>query len=338
MVSSHRFTLFLIACALPVSAFAQATSSFSDVPATDPLSPAIEYLKAQGILQGYSDGTFKPKQTVTRAEAVKLVVAPLVSAQDLASYTKTAFNDIPEGTWYLPYTEAARTKLNAIDGPPTKPAFNGGNPVTLAEFLKIMEKANGIDPTSSYSEINSPISTDVVNASDWYYGPVRYALTASMIIVSADGTIEPAKTLTRADVANLLYRYLMYKQGRRTQALLSEAEGEIVNVLQLLDSKEIAQADLASTRALLAARGALAARPDEPIVKGALKTAEGFRSLVSAFIAGSTGQYQQAVTLAGNAWNLAQKAREFSASLDPLATQMQTVAKTMADEARKNVQ
>ncbi len=337
MHHSLRLSLVFLSAVLPMAAFAQTTSSFSDVKTTDPLSSAIEYLKSQGIIQGYADGTFKPNQTVTRAEAVKIIVAPIVTPEVLATYTSSTFNDIPAGTWYLPYTEAALKKLGAIDGPPSKPAFKGANGVTLAEFLKIMEKANGIDPATSYSDITYPIATDVVNASDWYYGPVRYALTASMIIVKEDGTISPAATLTRADVANLIYRYLMYKQGRRTQALLSEAEGEIVNVLQLLDSKEIMQADLASTRALLAARGALASRPDEPIVKGAVKTAEGFRSLVSAFIAGSTGQYQEAVTLAGNAWNLAQKAREFSPSLDSLATQMQAVAKTMADEARKNV-
>ncbi len=338
MYFSHRLALFISAIALPVSAFAQTTSSFPDVKLTDPLSPAVEYLKSQGILSGYSDGTFRPNQTVTRAEAVKLIVAPLVSADELATYKKTSFNDIPEGTWYLPYTQAAVQKLKAIDGPPAKPSFKGSNGVTLAEFLKIMEKANGIDPQAAYSEITFPLSTDVVNSTDWFYGPLRYAITASMVIVNADGTLMPGKTLTRSDVANLLYRYMMYKQGRRTQALLSEAEGEIVNVLQLLDTKDIVQADLASTRALLAARGALASRPDEPIVKGAMKTAEGFRSLVSAFIAGSMNQYQQAVDLAGAAWQLANKAREFSPSLDSLATQMQTVAKTMADEARKNLQ
>lgn len=334
---SHRLALLSFSLAVPVAALAQ-TSSFSDVPTTSPLSPAIEYLKSQGILQGYSDGTFRPEQTVTRAEAVKVIVAPLVSAEELATYTTTGFNDIPAGSWYLPFTEAAVKKLKAIDGPPAKPAFKGSNGVTLAEFLKIMEVANGINPAAAYSEITSPIATDVVNSSDWYYAPVRYAITASMVIVSEDGTIQPGRTLTRSDVATLLYRFLMYQQGRRTQALLSETEGEIVNVLQLLDTKDIVQADLASTRALLAARGALASRPDEPIVKGAMKTAEGFRSLVSAFIAGSTGQYQQAVDLAGAAWNLANKAREFSPSLDSLAVQMQTVAKTMADEARKNLQ
>lgn len=334
---SHRLALLSVSLALPVTALAQ-TSSFSDVPTTSPLSPAIEYLKSQGILQGYSDGTFRPEQTVTRAEAVKVVVAPLVSAEELATYTTTGFNDIPAGSWYLPFTEAAVKKLKAIDGPPAKPAFKGSNGVTLAEFLKIMEVANGINPATAYSEITSPIATDVVSNTDWFYAPVRYAITASMVIVNEDGTIQPGRTLTRSDVATLLYRFLMYQQGRRTQALLSETEGEIVNVLQLLDTKDIVQADLASTRALLAARGALASRPDEPIVKGAMKTAEGFRSLVSAFIAGSTGQYQQAVDLAGAAWNLANKAREFSPSLDSLAVQMQTVAKTMADEARKNLQ
>jgi len=337
MMPSLRSGLLLASLLIPTSLFAQSTPSFTDLKTDHPAFAAVEYLKAQGILSGYSDGTFRPNQAVTRAEAVKIIVAPLVSAVELAGYTTTPFNDIPAGTWYLPFTQAA-LKLKAIDGPPAKPGFKGANNVTLAEFLKIMETANGINPATAYSEITSPLSVDVANSSDWYYAPMRYAITSSMVIVNADGTLLPGKTLNRGDVATLMYRYMMYKEGRRTQALLSEVEGEIVNVLQLLETKDILQADLASTRALLAARGALASRPDEPIVKGAMKTAEGFRSLVSAFIAGSTNQYQQAVDLAGAAWNLANKAREFSPNLDSLASQMQVIAKSMADEARKNLQ
>ncbi len=336
MMKSLRLSLVLASLLAPASLFAQ-TPSFSDLKPDNPAFTAVEYLKSQGVLSGYSDGTFRPNQLVTRAEAVKIIVAPLVSAEKLATYTTTPFNDIPAGTWYLPYTQAALT-LKAIDGPPAKPGFKGANNVTLAEFLKIMEIANGINYNTAYSEITYPLSVDVQNSSDWYYAPMRYAITASMVIVGEDGTLQPGRTLNRGDVATLIYRYMMYKDGRRTQALLSEVEGEIVNVLQLLETKDIMQADLASSRALLAARGALASRPEEPIVKGAMKTAEGFRTLVSAFIAGSTGQYQQAVTLSGEAWNLAQKAREFAPALDPLASQMQTIAKSMADEARKNLQ
>ncbi len=45
-----------------------AKASFTDVPTTYWAYKYIEYLKAQGVISGYSDGTFRPTATVTRAE------------------------------------------------------------------------------------------------------------------------------------------------------------------------------------------------------------------------------------------------------------------------------
>ena len=163
---------------------------------------------------------------------------------------------------------------------------------------------------------------------------MRYALASSIMTVNTSGQLEPARELTRADIAVFLYRFVMYQQSRRTQALLSETENEIVNVLQQLDAKDINQATYASARALVAARGALTSKPDEPLVKGALKTAEGFQLLVQAYAAGTAGKLDDVITLTKKAWTTADEARTFSPSLATLATQMQTIAKNMADNAR----
>jgi len=337
MLSRTRSIFLVLSVVLsvfPVLASAQAPS-FNDVPETHPAFEAIEYLKGKGYLQGYADGTFKPNQKVNRAEATKIVVAPIVTAAELATFTTTVYSDISSDAWYLPYVEAARQNLQIIDGPPKATVFNGTRAVNKAEFLKIMELGNKEKPEESYSEIRSAIAEDAQNPDEWFYPYLRFGVASSMIMVGQDGLVDPGRQLTRADVANLLYRYMMYKQGRRTQALLSEAESEIVNVLQMLDAQNIEQADFASTRSLLAARGALTSRPEEPVVRGAVKVSEGFRTLVFAYVAGASGNLDMAIQLSGDAWHLAEKAREFSPSLDQLATQMQTIAKNMADEARK---
>jgi hypothetical protein len=49
------------------------------------------------------------------------------------------------------------------------------------------------------------------------------------------------------------------------------------NLLKMLDAKDINQAKYASARAILTSRGALASKPNEAVVKGAVKTAERFR-------------------------------------------------------------
>ncbi len=320
--------------AFPASALAQA-QSFSDVAPSHPAFEAIEYLKEKGYLEGYADGTFKPDQAVNRAEATKIIVAPLLKTEELAAFKTTVYADIPADAWYVPYVEAARQKLGIIDGPPKSTAFNGTRAVNKAEFLKILQLANGEHPEDAYGEILSPIALDVQNPAEWLYPYMRFGIASSMIMVGQDGNMNPGMQLKRGDIANLLYRYLMYKEGRRTQALLSEAESEIVNVLQQLDTKNLEQAHFASIRALLAVRGALTIKPNEAIVRGAVKVSEGFRSLVLAYEAGASGNLDRAIELSGMAWQLAEKAKEFSPSLNDLAVQMQTIAKNMADEARR---
>ncbi|MDD5751542.1 MAG: S-layer homology domain-containing protein [Candidatus Peribacteraceae bacterium] len=309
-----------------------AAEGFKDIPAGTPLAEAVTYLQAQNIIAGYADGTFKPNQKVNRAEAIKIIIAPLLKPEALSQLTTSPFSDVKSGDWFLPYVEAARQNT-IVDGPPSKPAFLGSQPVKKMEFIKMLLLAYRIDP-NSYSEIRLPLSTDASDPAAWFYPYLRYAITSSMTMVSNQGTLDPGRELTRGDTALLLYRYLMYSAGRRTQALLSEAETEIVLVLNLLNPETIEQAEYASARALLAARGANATAPDETIVQGALKITEAFRAIVRSYRAGLNQQLDETIRLAGDAWNLAARGKELSPNLSNLCEQVQDIAKKLADGAR----
>lgn len=318
-----------------VSASAQAPQqSFSDVSPRHPAFQAVEYLKAQGVIAGYGDGTFRPDNPVNRAEAVKIIVAPIVPADQFPASPSAAYGDVPPVAWFAPYVEVARTKLGIIDGPPKATLFGGMRQVTKAEFLKMLLLAHGVDP-GAFGEIRLPLALDVTNPDEWYYPYMRYALTASVTMVSSDGNLAPGRALSRADVALLLHRFLMYRQGRRTQALLTEAETEIANIVDFIGRNDIANAELASARALLAARGAHASQPDVSLVQAALKITESFRALVRAYRAGVSRQFDDAVALAGEAWHLAAKGGVLHAQLANIAEKVQQIAKTMADNARE---
>jgi hypothetical protein len=312
----------------------ESPQSFSDFPPTHPAYQAVEYLKSQGIISGYPDGTFQPDRKVNRAEAAKIIVATLASQEELAAETVTPFNDVPAGVWYLPYVELARRTYGIIDGPPKRPAFEGERPVLKVEFLKMWLLASKADVFGSLSDITLPLSGDVTNVNEWYYPYMRYAVTSSMTMIGADGTLAPGRELTRGEVALLLYRSLMYKDGRRTQALLSEAESEIIAILGYLDENNFTEAEYASARGLLAARGANASRPDVPIVQGALKVTEAFHELVKGYRAGVSRDFETAIALSGKAWNLAEEAKSKDTSLSALAAQLQDAAHTMAESAR----
>ena len=323
-------TLLLI----PTIGFAD-EDSFSDLPEDHYAHNAVMFLKSKNIISGYEDGTFKPEKSVNRAEALKMIVAPLITDEQLAQAKEanTVFSDVNNDDWYKPYVELARA-AKIIDGPPKKEQFNGGNAVIKVEFMKMVQEAFGAKPKMAFSEIKLPLSQDVTNTDEWFYPYMRYGITTSMTMISEEGTLSPGKELTRAETAVILYRFIMYEQDRRTQALLSEAESEILIILSFLEQDNITEAEYASARALLAARGAHASKPDESIVQGAVKITEAFRALVRGYRAGVNRDFDETVRLAGEAWNLSDRAKEKNTELKKIADQVQAISKNMADSAR----
>ncbi len=303
-------------------------SMFSDLPDTDPVAAAAEYMVTKGLVQ--ASPQFKPNEKFTRAQAAKILVSSIVKPEEVAKITSSSFTDVKPGTWYLPFAEAARI-LGIVD---TATLFNPDKPVTKAAFMKMLFTSKKIDYKKSFSDLKAPLSSDVQNSADWTYDIMRYAISASMTAVSKEGTLSPNRELTRGEMAMLYYRLEMYQAGRRTQALLSQAETEISNILQLLTDKQMDQADAAALRSVLSARGALASRPDDPLVKAAVKVSEGFQWLVKGYKAGSSGDLDGAIAAAKNAYALADKAKAFSPGLEALTVQMQTISKNMASEAR----
>lgn len=333
--STMRFARLITAAALSIAPVLSVhAASFSDVPPTHPAATAIDYLKEKGVLKGYEDGTFRPDAPVNRAEALKIIVAPRTTAEALAAKTTSAFTDVPQGSWFLPYVEVAHATLKVIDGPTERPSFHPEQTVNKAEFTKMLLAAYQIDARVSLGEITDGLAIDVASPSDWFYPTMRYSVASSMTMVDEAGRLNPSQQLTRAQVALLLYRLDMFRQGLRTQTLVTESETEIENVLALLERADTTNAGYAATRAMVAARGALISAPNDVIVKGAVKMSEGFHQLVRAYNAGQKQQLDQVLTLSGQAWDSSTKAMAFNAGLTATAGRLQTIARGLADEAR----
>jgi len=89
------------------------TIEFTDVLETAWYAEYVEKAAAYGLVNGYEDGTFRPNNTVTRAEAVTMINRMLNRNPETAAYLKTAecpFNDVVSEHWaYLHILEAALT-------------------------------------------------------------------------------------------------------------------------------------------------------------------------------------------------------------------------------------
>ena len=96
----------LLAASAGTAAFADDTVIFADVQDT-PYETAASYLAEEGILNGFPDGSFRPGQSISRAEACTLVSKMMDAAEtELAASAASAagaFSDVTEDNWFAPY-------------------------------------------------------------------------------------------------------------------------------------------------------------------------------------------------------------------------------------------
>ena len=85
------------ACAFTMFAGAASFTDQADISQTE----AVDMLTALGVIQGYEDGTFRPDNTITRAEAAKMIYTIWNGGNDDASAFVGAsnFTDVYSGHW-----------------------------------------------------------------------------------------------------------------------------------------------------------------------------------------------------------------------------------------------
>ena len=103
-----------VACFFPARADAD---QFPDVPAGDPDAPYILTARSWGWLSGFDDGTVRPGQTLTRAEAVAMLNRALGRSPDKAyidSACPVFYLDVSRDNWfYYEVAEASVTHRHA---------------------------------------------------------------------------------------------------------------------------------------------------------------------------------------------------------------------------------
>jgi hypothetical protein len=116
---------------------------FADVPTGHAYFSAIIDLKQRGIISGYSDGTFRPGNTINRAEFAKIVIGAAYGMEKTEECMKIAdwvypgvFKDVPADAWYVPFLCVARME-GAIGGYDDD-TFRGNNTINYAEAAKIL--------------------------------------------------------------------------------------------------------------------------------------------------------------------------------------------------------
>ncbi|MEO8284841.1 MAG: S-layer homology domain-containing protein [Chloroflexota bacterium] len=135
----------------PTQLITVTNTRFWDVPVDFWAYGFIEQLAARNVISGYSDASFRPGNTATRAQLSKIIVL----AFNFAPITPPAarFSDVPVGSTFFTYVETAAAR-NLLSGYPCgapgepcdaqrRPYFRPGSAVTRAQIAKITVLATG---------------------------------------------------------------------------------------------------------------------------------------------------------------------------------------------------
>ncbi len=106
---------------------------FGDVVPDDWFVGHIHQARELGIIEGYEDHTFKPFQSVNRAEALKIILE--TAGLDLGEY-ESDFDDVSAGSWMDPYIGFGQT-TGVVEGYEDG-TFRPANPINRAEASKII--------------------------------------------------------------------------------------------------------------------------------------------------------------------------------------------------------
>lgn len=191
----------VVVCALGLPATA---SAFSDVTGASKEQEAVQYLVSAGVLAGYPDGTFRPGQAVTRAQAVKLLVLQQALA---SSVTSSHFKDVD--ATYAAYVEAAASAgwvsgyRSGVFGP-----YDTLQRQHLAVWLIRSFGWDAVAKALTSAEVQTLLAgfSDAGQISAESKRYVALCVKRGFMVGDGAGHLGPAAAVTRAQTALLLHR------------------------------------------------------------------------------------------------------------------------------------
>ena len=167
----------------------------------DGLLKGIELLEKEihfNYVIGYTDGTIRPGNNISRAEVATIFFRLLTDeAREQYNKTTTSHSDIKDGAWCC-RAVATLTNAGVINGY-TDGTFRPNAPITRAELATIIARFAKLDVnTKTFSDING----------HWAQKNIELAAGNGWINGYDDGTFRPNNNITRAETFAMINRVL----------------------------------------------------------------------------------------------------------------------------------
>ncbi|HEY9061996.1 MAG TPA: S-layer homology domain-containing protein [Pseudobacteroides sp.] len=168
------------------------TKRFKDIKAADWYTSNLSKLVGLRGIDGYSDGTFKPKNSIKTAEFIKLLLAA-------AGYKQELHKDV----WYKNYVDKAKELGVIEDGD----GYNYDGSMARMDMAKMILRLLKLDPKAA----STPVFTDVAGIDTKWIDTAFSEYLIRGYYSKKLRTFKPTQTATRAEVTEMIVRVLEFR-------------------------------------------------------------------------------------------------------------------------------
>ena len=176
---------------------------FSDVSITDWFYQSVVYAQQKKLMNGVSATEFAPNQELSRA----MLVTILYRLEGSPSvYYSAGYIDVENGTWYTEPISWAKS-IGVVQGYSDE-LFGTNDDITREQFATILYNYagyKGID-TNKYADLTR--FSDEGEISGWARDAMSWANAEELILGRTPTTLEAISTITRAEAATILMRFI----------------------------------------------------------------------------------------------------------------------------------
>jgi len=192
-------------CAISVNAFSDVTDT--------KLEDSISTLSQFNIINGYEDGTFKPKANITRAEFAKIICKTFLF--ETTDIINDEFIDVSENHWARDYIYTAK-KLGIING--TSPTtFAPDDNITYEQAIKMVVASLGYNEEATqkggYPEGYIMVADELVLLDNIEYDAKEFATRENIAFIVENALHAPfyflsesEGTVVREEAVDTLYK------------------------------------------------------------------------------------------------------------------------------------
>ncbi|UJF34843.1 S-layer homology domain-containing protein [Paenibacillus hexagrammi] len=178
--------------------------SFTDLTDVEWARKSIETLASRGVIEGVTNRSFNPQDSITRADFLVL----LVRALEFQSKTSASFDDVQPDAYYASAISTARAY--GITSGSGDNQFQPGQLITREDTMVLTARALEAAKQLSSSDTSAQPAAfrDAADISNYAVSSIA-ALTASGFVQGDESGLHPKENLSRAQAAAMLYRILV---------------------------------------------------------------------------------------------------------------------------------